>query len=209
MTPEIPVFDLQNPWVGLIQLALFYILPRLTGLVTDRLSKPAWKIATLGVLSVLGTVLTRLLDVAVANGWSTLDWMSLFNLVINAGVVFIFSNVIYKTVIVPTGQNEKDARNETFKIIGPDPKRVFEEAVLKSAAAADTIANRAASAEVVARQVATAVVEEKLAAIPKAKVTRATAAKPSPATGTSKSTAAKSTARAASKPAAKGTAATK
>lgn len=167
----IPVFDLASPWVGLIQLALFYILPRLTGLVTDRLTKPAVKIAILGVLSVLGTLLTRLLDVAVSDGWATLDWVSLFNLIFNAAIVFVFSNVIYKTVIVPTGQSAKDAANESIKLFGPDQKRVFEEATLKAASAADTIAQRAASAEVVARQVATAVVEERLAAIPAKKAT--------------------------------------
>jgi len=144
----IPVFDPATPWVAVIQLVLVYVLPRLTGLVTDRLTKPTLKILVLGVLSVIGTALTWLLGIAVANTWSGLDWSALLTVVVNASLVFLFSNVVYKSVIQPTGQAAKDAANDTVKIIGPDPKLVMQEAFVKADLARADIAQREVAAKV-------------------------------------------------------------
>jgi hypothetical protein len=115
----IPVFDFHTPWVALIQLALVYFLPRLTGLVTDRFSASGTKITVLGVLSVLGSALTWLLDVAMANSWASLDWVTLVNVIVNAALTFAIAQGVFKGVIVPLGQADRDADNTTIKLFGP------------------------------------------------------------------------------------------
>jgi len=116
----IPVFDFANPWVALIQLALFYVLPRIVGLVTDRLTKASVKIVLLGVLAVVTSTLTWLLDVAVAQGWATLDWTALINVIVNAAITFALANSVYRGVIKPTGQAEKDADSNVIQLFGRD-----------------------------------------------------------------------------------------
>ena len=120
----IPVFDFANPWVALIQLILFYVLPRIVGLVTDRFTRPGVKIAVLGFLTVLGSALTWLLDVAVANGWAALDWTALINVIVNSAITFALANSVYRGVIKPIGQAEKDAQNDTIKLFAADPALV-------------------------------------------------------------------------------------
>lgn len=114
-----PAFDFHQPWVALIQLALTYLLPRLTGLVTDRLAAPKVKIAVLGVLAVLASALTYLLAVAVANTWATLNWTTLLNVVVNAALTFALAQGVFKGVIVPTGQAARDAANPVMQLFGP------------------------------------------------------------------------------------------
>jgi hypothetical protein len=116
----IPVFDFSNPWVALIQLVLFYVLPRVVGLVTDKLTKASTKIALLGLLAVATSALTWLLDVAVANGWATLDWTALINVIVNAAITFALANAVYRGVIKPTGQAATDAANKSVQLFGPD-----------------------------------------------------------------------------------------
>lgn len=113
----IPVFDFSNPWIALIQLILFYVLPRLVGLVTDATTKPGIKVALLGLLAVATSALTWLLDVALANGWAALDWTALINVVVNAAITFALANSIYRGVIKPTGQAARDAANDTIQLI--------------------------------------------------------------------------------------------
>lgn len=115
----IPVFDFDNPWVALIQLVLFYLLPRLVGLVTDKLANPWVKVLLLGILAVVGSALTSLLDVAVADGWATLDWSSIITVVVNAAITFALANAVYQGVIKPTGQAAADAENKAIQLIGP------------------------------------------------------------------------------------------
>ena len=111
-----PVFDFANPWVALIQLTLLYVLPRLVGLVTDKATDPRVKIVLLGLLAVVTSALTWLLDVAVANGWATLDWTALVNVVVNAAITFALANAVYRGVIKPTGQAEADAKNDAIQL---------------------------------------------------------------------------------------------
>ena len=160
---DIPVFDFNNPWVAIIQLALAYVLPLLTGLVSDRLAKAAYKVILLGVLNVIGAGLTWLLDIAIAQSWATLDWTALINVVVNAALTFFLAQGAYQGIIKPTGQAAAVA-NSGVSLIPADPARKLAEAQASAEAARNTIAERAAAAEVVATRVATAVVEEKLAA---------------------------------------------
>lgn len=119
-----PVFDFHQPWVALIQLALTYFLPRLTGLVTDKLSASSVKIAVLGVLTVVTSALVYLLAIATADTWSTLDWTALLNVVVNAALTFAIAQGVFKGVVQPLGQADKDAANDSIKLFGASPKRV-------------------------------------------------------------------------------------
>ena len=91
----LPFFDFNNPWVSLIQLALVFFLPRLVGWVTDRYAEGWKKAVLLGVLALAGSVLTFLLDVAVADAWSSLDWIALLNLVANFVITWAAANATY------------------------------------------------------------------------------------------------------------------
>lgn len=126
----IPVFDFNNPWVALIQLALVYLLPRLTGLVSDRFAASHWKIAMLGGLTVVGSALTWLLDIAIAQTWSTLDWTEFVNVVVNAALTFFLAQGTYRGVIVPLGQAERDAQSTALQFIPADPARLQEAAFI-------------------------------------------------------------------------------
>lgn len=112
-----PAFDFHQPWVALIQLALTYFLPRLTGLVTDSGVDAKVKIAVLAVLSVLSSALVYLLTIAIANTWSTLDWTALLNIVVNAALTFALAQGVFKGVIVPSGAAEKDASSTAIQFI--------------------------------------------------------------------------------------------
>jgi hypothetical protein len=171
---DIPVFDFNNPWVALIQLALAYLLPLLTGLVSDKLAKPVFKIAALGVLNIIGAALTWLLDVAIASAWDTLDGTALINVIVNAALTFFLAQGVYQGIIKPTGQAAAVA-NAGVSLIPADPQRELEAAQAHADEARETLARRISTAEAVATRVATAVVEEKLAA---AKKPRASTAKP-------------------------------
>ena len=118
----IPMFDFHTPWVALIQLALTYFLPRLTGLVTDKLTASSIKIAVLGGLSVIASALTWLLDVAIANAWTTLDWTALINVIVNAALTFAVAQGVFKGVIVPLGQADADASSDAIKIFSASSK---------------------------------------------------------------------------------------
>lgn len=188
---DIPVFDFNNPWVALIQLALAYLLPLLTGLVSDKLAKPVYKIAALGVLNIIGAGLTWLLDIAISQAWSTLDYTALINVVVNAALTFFLAQGVYQGIIKPTGQAAAVA-NAGVSIIPADPQLELEAAQAHSEAAQETLARRISTAEAVATRVATAVVEEKLAA-----TKRKPAAKPATKPLTSNTT--KASAKAATK----------
>jgi hypothetical protein len=114
----IPVFDFANPWVALIQIVLFYVLPRLVGLVTSKTTSSGTKVALLGVLTLVASALTWLLDVAVASTWDTMDYTALINVVVNAAITFALANGIFQGVIKPTGQAERDASNTTLQLVG-------------------------------------------------------------------------------------------
>lgn len=124
----IPVFDFNTPWVALIQLALFYLLPRLVGLVTDKISKSIVKITLLAALALLASFLTWLLDVAVADTWATLDWSEAITILVNAAITFALANGVFKGVIVPLGQAAKDAENRNIQIIDRPEGRYTETA---------------------------------------------------------------------------------
>lgn len=123
-TGTLPLFDFHTPWVALIQLALTYFLPRLTGLVTDKLAASSTKITVLGALTVVTSALTWLLDVAVANSWATLDWTALLNVIVNAALTFAVAQGVFKGVIEPLGHAEKDANSNVIQLFGPSPARV-------------------------------------------------------------------------------------
>jgi len=137
-----PILDFHNPWAALILLALTYLLPRLTGLVTDKLSATSTKIIVLGALTVIGSGLTWLLDVAVANAWATVDWTALINVIVNSAITFGIAQGVFKGVIQPLGQAEKDANSNVIKLFGPDPARLA--AAEAAAAPAKTTRKRAA-----------------------------------------------------------------
>lgn len=121
----LPVFDFANPWVALIQIALFYVLPRIVGLVTDRLTASVVKIVILGVLAVVTSSLTWLLDVAVAQAWATLDWTALINVIVNAAITFAAAQAVYAGVIKPIGQADRDAQSTAIKLFGASPQREY------------------------------------------------------------------------------------
>jgi hypothetical protein len=123
MDGSIPLFDFHTPWVALIQLALTYFLPRLTGLVTDKLTATHVKIIVLGALTVITSALTWLLDVAVANSWATLDWVGLLNVAVNAALTFAIAQGVFKGIIQPLGQHEKDAASNVIQLFGPSVSR--------------------------------------------------------------------------------------
>lgn len=138
-----PAFDFHQPWVALIQLALTYFLPRLTGLVTDKMTASGVKITILGALTVVASALVYLLAVATANSWATLDWVALLNIVVNAALTFALAQGVFKGVIQPSGQAAKDASSDAIKLVGPSKKHV---AALHAAAAAVAHAKTVASA---------------------------------------------------------------
>lgn len=119
----IPIFDFHEPWVALIQLALFFALPQLVGLITVKLTSARIKAWLLAGLTLLGVILTWLLDIAVADAWATLDWTELVNITVNWVVAWLLSNAAYKGFLVPTGAADRAAENTTIKIFGPDPER--------------------------------------------------------------------------------------
>jgi hypothetical protein len=165
---DIPVFDFNNPWVAIIQLALAYLLPLLTGLVSDKLAKAAYKIVLLGVLNVIGAALTWLLDVAIAQAWATLDWTAFINVVVNAALTFFLAQGVYQGIIKPTGQAER-VQSAGVSLIPADPQRELEAAQATAEAYRDTIAARNEVVKQVAAETATAIVEKKLAELPKPK----------------------------------------
>jgi len=129
MDGTVPLFDFHTPWVALIQLALIYFLPRLTGLVTDKLTASKVKIMVLGTLTVVTAGLTWLLDVAMANSWASLDWTALLNVVVNAALTFAIAQGVFKGVIVPLGHADKDAASNVIQLFGPSKASVAEEKV--------------------------------------------------------------------------------
>ena len=131
---DIPVFDFANPWVALIQLALLYVLPRIVGLVTDRLTKSLVKVLILGGLTVVTSALTWLLDVAIASAWESLDYTAFINVVVNAVITFALAQGVYAGVIKPLGQADRDAASTAIKLVGPDPQREYEESTARAAA---------------------------------------------------------------------------
>jgi hypothetical protein len=105
----IPVFDFANPWVAIIQIVLFYLLPRIVGLVSDGSASTLAKGLLLGALSVLASALTFLLDVAVASTWATLDWTAFINVVVNAAITWVIAQQLFDRVIKPSGQAAFDS----------------------------------------------------------------------------------------------------
>ena len=188
-----PPLDFNNPAFALIQLALAYFLPILTGLISDRYAKASWKIIALGALTVITAALVFLSDIALANAWATLNWVDLINVIVNAGLTFLLAQGAYQGIIKPTGQAAAIA-DHGVSIVPADRQLELAAAVAESEQARETLARRVSTTEAVATRVATAVVEQKLAEAKKPTRTRA---------------AATSAAKSATKPAAKGTAATK
>ena len=121
----IPVFDFANPWVAIIQLTLIYLLPRLTGLVTDKLTASGLKIAILGALMVVASTLTFLLDVAIAQSWSELDYTALINVAVNAAITFFLAQGAYTGIIKPLGQSDRDAASTAIQVVGASDSRVL------------------------------------------------------------------------------------
>lgn len=114
----LPFFSFDNPWIALIQLFLFYALPRLVGLVTAKVTRAGVKIALLGVFSVVASALTYALDFAITGAaWSTFDLESLLAVVVNAAITFALGNSIYQGVLKPTGVAAKDAANTTIQVV--------------------------------------------------------------------------------------------
>lgn len=123
---DIPVFDFNNPWVAIIQLALAYALPLLTGLVSDRLAKASYKVILLGVFNIIGAGLTWLLDIALTQAWATIDYTALINVVVNAALTFFLAQGVYQGIIKPTGQAARVARSG-ISLIPADPDRALAE----------------------------------------------------------------------------------
>lgn len=167
MEPTIPVFDFASPWVAVIQIVLIYLLPRLVGLISDKLAKSSWKIIALGVVTIIASGLTWLLDVALADAWATLDWTALINVLVNSALTFFLAQGVYQGILKPTGSAARDAERGV-SLIPADPVKEREVAEEKRAAAAaeSTIASRRQEVKEIAADTARAVVEEKLAAIP-------------------------------------------
>jgi|GEM_PF-4316489 len=120
----IPVFDFNNPWVAVIQIALIYVLPRITGLVTDKLTASGLKIIVLGALVVAATALTWLLDIAVAQAWATIDYTALINVLVNSALTFFLAQAAFTGIIKPLGQSERDAASTKIKMVGPSASRI-------------------------------------------------------------------------------------
>jgi hypothetical protein len=115
----IPVFDFANPWVAIIQIALIYLIPRLTGLVTDKLTASGLKIATLGILVVVASSLTWLLDIAVAQAWASIDYTALINVAVNSALTFFLAQGAFVGIIKPLGQSDRDAASTAIQMVGP------------------------------------------------------------------------------------------
>jgi len=109
MDAGIPVFDFASPWVAIIQIVLFYVLPRVVGLVSDVNASALAKGLFLGALSVLASALTFLLDVAVADAWAALDWTAFINVVVNAAITWVLAQQVFDRIIKPSGQAASDS----------------------------------------------------------------------------------------------------
>jgi hypothetical protein len=124
MEPSIPVFDFNTPWVALIQIALFVALPQLVGLVTDKLTDAKVKTYLLGALTLVSTILTFLLDFAVADAWSTFEPVALVNIIVNFAITWAAANAFYKGVLVPTGASEAAQESNVIQLFGPSEERL-------------------------------------------------------------------------------------
>lgn len=113
---ETPILDITQPWVALIQVVLVFVLPQLVGLITDKVSSSKLKTFLLAVLTLVGVVATRLLDVAIADGWATYNWNELVNLVINWVLVWLLANSAYKGVLKPTGASESAQNSNVIQL---------------------------------------------------------------------------------------------
>jgi len=123
MLTDVPVFDFANPWVALIQIALFWALPLVTGLLTDKASDPRVKVAVLGVTTVVASALTWLLDVAIASSWATADWTALVEVIVNAGITFAAANAIHRGVNIPTGMAAAAQESNVIQLFGPSSEK--------------------------------------------------------------------------------------
>lgn len=119
-----PLLDFHTPWVALIQLALTYLLPRLVGLVTDKLAASSTKIVLLGVLSIVASGLTYLLTIAVADSWATADWTALLNILVNSAITFALAQGVFTGVIKPLGQADKDGESNVIQLFKANPERL-------------------------------------------------------------------------------------
>lgn len=120
----LPVFDFDTPWVSLIQLGLFFLNPQLTGHFTDKLTNAKVKIAILGGLSLLGVVLTHLLDYAIADSWSQFDSTEFSGIVINFVFAWFLSQFAFDKILKPTGASAAAQESNILKFVGPSPERV-------------------------------------------------------------------------------------
>jgi hypothetical protein len=102
-------FDYNNPWVFAIQVALVYILPRVVGLISDKFAAGLAKAFALGVLSVIGSGLTWLLDVAVGGHWETANWTDLITVLVNAGFTWVVAQQVFDRFLKPSGVAAADA----------------------------------------------------------------------------------------------------
>ena len=119
MEPTVPIFDFNTPWVALIQIALFVLLPQLVGLVTDKLTDPKVKTLLLGGLTLVSSALTFVLDYAVSDTWATFDPIALVNLVVNFVITWGLANAFYGRVLKPLGATEAAQNSNLIQIFGP------------------------------------------------------------------------------------------
>jgi hypothetical protein len=117
---DIPVLDFHTPVVALIQLVLFVGLPWLVGQITDKLTASRVKVILLGSLTLLGVILTRLLDIAIADAWATVDWIALINVAVNWAVGWALAQSLgYNAILKPTGAIAAAQKSNVIQLFGP------------------------------------------------------------------------------------------
>jgi hypothetical protein len=95
---SVPVFDFQNEWLAIVQVALVLVLPILVGLVTDKLSSSLLKVVLLGGLTYAATLLTGLGDALSAG--VAFDWV---NLAMNGFITWALAAASYAGILKPSG----------------------------------------------------------------------------------------------------------
>lgn len=154
--PTIPVFDFNNPWVAIIQIALLFVLPKVTQKIVSLWADGLTKTAVLGVLSVLASGLTWLLDVAVANAWASADWTALINVLVNALLVWGLGSRFFDNVISKSANYKESAQTGLNLFENPQKRYAAAKAEAEKAAAEIAAAQEARDAAAAAVKKATA-----------------------------------------------------
>lgn len=119
---DIPIFDFSGmPILAIVQFALVIALPILVGLVTDRLSAGWVKVALLGGLTFVATILTAILA---AGGLDGVDWP---NVVGNALVTWFLAIAAHLGILKPLGVTAKAQESNVVQFIPKSAKRVAAE----------------------------------------------------------------------------------